>query len=280
MDSRVVHKALPKKVKKKISRRTIIRRLADKGYKPERKIQKSDPGVALAKKRVIWCKKREGDTEEDWSRDLQGVGDFKEFTWYPKELKPKFAKLRAPWTYMTKAEKHKKEFVRPKRWFKKKDWKKVRKCKVFGLTTSTGKVLCFLIPKPYSTEQWAQHVKKKVGPFLKRSFPNLGSYQILLDGEQLLHGPPAKAAFKKFSMKCLPGWPKYSPDLNPQENVWSWVEDQLRKQEHDDDTFSGFEKKVLGAVQSYPFASALKLVPSMRKRIRECLDRKGAMISK
>ena len=52
VDSRVIHKALPKKLKKKISRRLVIRRLAAKGYRPERKISKSDPGIQLAKRRV------------------------------------------------------------------------------------------------------------------------------------------------------------------------------------------------------------------------------------
>ena len=39
----------------------------------------------------------------DWKSNLQAVGDFKDFTWYPRELKPRFNKLRAPWTYMAKA---------------------------------------------------------------------------------------------------------------------------------------------------------------------------------
>ena len=26
----------------------------------------------------------------------------------------------------------------------------------------------------------------------------------------------------------LPGWPPSSPDLNPQENVWSWAEEEVR----------------------------------------------------
>ena len=48
IDSRVIHQALPAKLKKKIVRKTIIRRLSEKGYNPERKIQKSDPGPALS----------------------------------------------------------------------------------------------------------------------------------------------------------------------------------------------------------------------------------------
>ncbi len=34
-------------------------------------------------------------------------------------------------------------FMRPKRRFPKKDWKKTKKQKVFGMTASNGKVLAF-----------------------------------------------------------------------------------------------------------------------------------------
>ena len=50
VDSRVVHTALPKKLKKKVARRTIIRRLADKGYVPEKKLSKSDPSYKQKQK--------------------------------------------------------------------------------------------------------------------------------------------------------------------------------------------------------------------------------------
>ena len=69
---------------------------------------------------------------------------------------------------MTKAERTKPEFQRPKKWFPKKDWKKTKKQKVFGLTTSKGQKLAFLVPKPWSTEAWAKEVKSRVVPFLKR----------------------------------------------------------------------------------------------------------------
>ena len=44
VDARTIHTALPMKLMKKITQKTIIRRLGDKGYKAEEKIQKSDPG--------------------------------------------------------------------------------------------------------------------------------------------------------------------------------------------------------------------------------------------
>jgi hypothetical protein len=265
---------LPSKIKKKIGKRTVIRRLAEKGFRAERKITKSDPGPALAKKRVSFSKEY-----LERSTHLKGVGDFKDFTYYPLELKPKFAKLRAPWTYMTKKEKRSPAFVRPKRWFPRKEYKKTRKQKVFGLTTSNGKSLCFKVPTPYTTELWAKDVISKVGPFLKKAFPRLNSYEILLDGEPLLHGPAAQAAFQLKNITILPGWPKYSPDLNPQENVWALAEPELRKREKNADTFQVFGNKVVSAVNAYPKASKLKLIPSVNKRCKLCIEENGAMIS-
>ena len=121
-------------------------------------------------------------------------------------------------------------------------------------------------------------MKAKVGPFLKKSFPSLKSYQILLDGEKLLHAPAAKTAFRLMNITILPGWPKYSPDLNPQENVWAWAEPELRKREKATDTSKQFGSKVVSAVNAYPFAAKLKLIPAVSRRCRVVLDREGAVL--
>jgi len=276
VDSRVIHNALPKKIKKLIGRKTVIRRLADKGFSPQKKIQKTDPGVQLSKKRIAFAKKYKDRSGTTWKAKLQAVADLKVFTYYPKELRAKFTKFRAPWTYMTKKEKHQPAFVRPKKWFPKKDWKKIKKQKVFGMTTSNGKCLAFLVPKPWTTEAWAADIRKKVAPFLKKCFRNVSSYEILLDGEALLHGPAAKRAMKDNNITTLPGWPKYSPDLNPQENVWAWSEPHLRTLESDRDSFATFQKKVVKAVQAYP--AGAKLIPGMAKRCQLILEGHGKMI--
>ena len=117
-----------------------------------------------------------------------------------------------------------------------------------------------------------------MAPFLKKAFPDLTSYNILLDGEALLHGPPAKAAFRAGNITIMPGWPKYSPDLNPQENVWAWAEKHLRELETGRDTFAVWQKKTLKAVNAYP--SAGKLIASMAKRCQALRENKGAMLDK
>ena len=76
----------------------------------------------------------------------------------------------------------------------------------------------------------------------------------------------------------LPGWPSYSPDLNPQENVWARSEKRLREIEVDTDTFVQFQAKVLRAVCDYPVVSGVKLIAGMGKRFEEVIEAKGAML--
>ena len=141
-----------------------------------------------------------------------------------------------------------------------------------------GQKLSFPVPQPYSTELWAVEVRNRLGPFLRSVFPGRRSFEILLDGESLIHGPAAKAAMVEEGITVLPGWPSYSPDLNPQENVWSWAEDRLRELELDSDTFGDFQMKVMRAAGEYPIESGVKLIPAMAKRLKELIEAKGAAL--
>lgn len=279
IDSRVVKQGLPKKLQAKVSRRTVIRRLAEKGYCPAKKRSKTDLGVKRMRKRVKFCNNHIDRTASQWKTFLQAVGDFKEFTYYPKELQPTFRKLRASWTYMSKKEKSMPAFQRPKKWFPRNEWKKTKQIKVFGLTTSSGKQLCFEVPLGkhlFNSAKWAVFVRTKVAPFLRSAFPDKEMYRVLLDGEALLHAPEAKRAMRQQHIVTLPDWPGYSPELNPQEHVWSRAEPQLRAMETGRESFDEWKKKVLRAVRAYP--SAEKLVPSMARRCKDCLARNGAML--
>ena len=275
VDSRAILKALPKKLREQISRRFIIRFIASKGYKPERKLNKTDPGVRLKLKRCNFGNRHAAKSPQQWKSHLQAVGDFKEFTWYPTELQPTFQKLRAAWTYMRKSEKKLPAFVRPKRWFAKKEYKKVKKHKVFGLTTSSGKSLAFSCPSPWNSVLSAALIDQKVNPFLKRAFPGKKNFHLLLDSEPLLHTDEGKAFYTRAVITTEP-WPKYAPDLNPQEQVWAWAEPKLRRLETGTDAFEPWKKKVLKAVQAYPAKG--KLIPSMARRCQTLVKRSGAML--
>ena len=146
-------------------------------------------------------------------------------------------RYRASWTYMTAAEKRQAAFQRPKKWFTSAQWKKIKQQKVFSLTASNGDQL-------------------------RKNFPNKRK----LHSEPLLHTDEAKKAMRENGMSTVPGWPMYSPDLNPQEHVWKWAEDELRRLEKRGDSFETFQKKLVKSVNKYKGAE--KLVGSMARKIK------------
>ena len=81
----------------------------------------------------------------------------------------------------------------------------------------------------------------RVAGFLQAEFPDMTSHTILLDGEPLLHTDEAKTKMASNGLRVLPDWPAHSPDLNPQENVWSWAKKELRRAERKSDTFAVFK---------------------------------------
>ena len=278
VDARIIHTNLPKKIKDKITQKTVLNRLAEKGYTMQPKLDKTDLGPTQTAKRYDFSRKLKDLTAAQWKVKLQACGDIKEFTYYPKGLRSKFKRLRASRTIMSAAERRLPAFQRPKKWFTKAEWKHTQKQKLFGLTTSTGKICAFLIPSTWNADVWAGLVRTQLGPFMRRSFPNRSNRVILLDGEKVLRAPAAMSAYREFNISLLLGWPANSPELNPQENVWPLAEAHLRNDLEDDstDTFEDFQANIVYAVQNY--ISPEKLIPSMAARINECFDGKGAMI--
>ena len=85
-------------------------------------------------------------------------------------------------------------------------------------------------------------------------------------------------SFQDNKITVFPGWPGYSPDLNPQENVWAEAEILLRQKEKSSDTFAQFQNHVLKSVAAYPHSN--KLVGSMAKRMKLLVKEKGQNIGK
>ena len=185
-----------------------------------------------------------------WKRKLQAVGDLKEFTYYSKSLKPKQMRLRSSWTYIQQGEVLKPAFLRPKKWFKRDEWKPTKKFRVLAFTNSLGGVCAIGVKEPWNSAEFVQLVRNHIGPWLQQVYPDHEEIQILIDGEKNMHTPEAKAALRDFGITTM-SWPKYSPDLNPQENLWARAEVDLRKAERMADTFDTFKRRVLAACESY-----------------------------
>ena len=142
-------------------------------------------------------------------------------------------------------------------------------------------MLSFEVPfgkNQYDGRKFAAHVRTKIAPFLRKSFPGKTQFRLLLDGESVQHTPEAKAAMTEFGFTALAKWAPSSPELNPQEHVWAGAEPELRKSEDGHESFEDWKKLLVPAVKAYP--ACKKLIPSMAKRVQMCLDNEGQMIRK
>ena len=130
-----------------------------------------------------------------------------------------------------------------------------------------------------TSEHFARKIKRQIIPFLRQQFPNRTSFQLMLDGERVLHAAPAQAAFATANIVSkMRNRPSISPDLNPQENVWPWAENRVRLLEARSGTFDSFRGKCLRAVREYPVASAKKFLRGMPGRIEKVLKNGGGAI--
>ena len=174
---------------------------------------------------------------------------------------------------MTNEERDVPEFALPDKVYTKEEYKYVKKGKVFGLTLSSGKHFVWVVKDSFKGTDFAKLVRARIGPALRDAFPDRPRFRLLLDGEKLMHTPEAKAALRDADVQLLPNWPANSPDLNPQENMWPWLEDKLRSAEKPSDTFKSFKGRLRTLARGFP--DSVTLIPSLRKRVVECLKRKG-----
>ena len=95
--------------------------------------------------RPLWhrvLEKHQSKTAAQWCNAVQAVAGVRYFTYFPTRLKPKHKRVSCKNTIMSKAEKKRPAFLKPRvNDFDRTGFKRVKKAKVFGTTTSDGQSL-------------------------------------------------------------------------------------------------------------------------------------------
>jgi hypothetical protein len=118
-----------------------------------------------------------------------------------------------------------------------------------------------------------QHIlREHLLPAARRLFKG-GKWQLLHDSAKP-HTAKATQAFLKCRAQVVALWPANSPDLNPIENLWSWVRRRINKMHVTD--MDSLKAAVFKAWSQIPAALLRELAGSMTKRLQLVVERKGA----
>jgi hypothetical protein len=66
-------------------------------------------------------------------------------------------------------------------------------------------------------------------------------------------------------------WPPYSPDLNPMENMWSIVKDQVLLHH-----LQNLRQAITQVIKNLPHTTIVNIIQSMDRRLQSIIDLKGA----
>ena len=75
------------------------------------------------------------------------------------------------------------------------------------------------------------------------------------------------------SVQLLKPWPPNSPDLNPIENLWAWVQQQV--DQHGCNSFEEFKAAVIDTIAAVPKQHLVNLCGSMKKRLQAVVAAEG-----
>lgn len=236
-----------------ISPQTIRNRLHEAGYHAYFQVKKPFISNINQQKRLQWAKDHVSWSVEQWGKVL----------WSDES------------PYMFRCNVRKRVWRLPtERYCKpciKGTVKQERKIMIWGCFTAHGVGNLYKVNGIMNKEQYRQILIRKMVPAAKKLFPN-GDYMFQHDNDPK---HTAKIITKYLQSKNIItlDWPSQSPDLNPIENLWSFLDKQVenRNATSEDELFQVLQN----GWNSLPTTLIRNLVESMPRRCQGVIDNEG-----
>ena len=257
---------------RKVSPCTVSRYLNEQGYFC---LQARKKGLLTAKdlkNRRIFARKMRKDYQEDvWTKDIAFYLDGTGFAYKRNPLDQALAPRARIWRKRSEGL----DFRCTAKGRKTGTGGKVLKLMV-AISYNKGVILC----KPYEKLNgtfFAQFIDDNFEQMFRHS--DKGENRLWIqDGDPSQNSAKANAAMKRAHCQLIKIPPR-SPDLNPIENIFKLVSDELRKQalgRHiQRETYEQFQERVIDTIKSFPVKTINNIISSMPRRVKEIIARKG-----
>ena len=239
-----------------VSRETIRRILLRKGIGSYIAVRKPLLTVKDRIKRLNWCRQRQHWTIEKWSTVL--FSDESNFEVFNRKGRV--------WVKRLKNEKYLPQFITPRL------QGGGGSAGIWGCFSYAGTGVSRIYTGRINQHLYINTLEECLLPSVQLLIGHNNPYIFQQDGAPAHTAHSVHDWFGESNVELLP-WCARSPDLNPIENIWAWMDQQMSRQKI---TSIEHLKEVLHVTWlSVPQDLCIKLIQSMPRRIKECIRNKG-----
>lgn len=210
-------------------------------------------------RRRNWCKERLHWTVDDWSKVI--FSDESNF----EVINRKNRVIVKRYQY----EKYKKQFCVPR------IQKGGGSVGIWGCISYKGPGQCNVYTGRMNQFTYKETIEKHLFPSAHKLYGNNGKWFFQHDGATAHTANSIKKFMKRKKVKLLP-WPARSPDLNPIENLWSYIDSKLAKFHLT--SIAELEEQLKKVWSEIPNEMIINLIKSMPKRVYACYKARGGHI--
>ena len=145
---------------------------------------------------------------------------------------------------------------------------------IWGAIWMGGRSELYITRQSMNSERYVELLEQFVYP-ISFQLGDPATQWRFMDDNAPPHRSRVAQAFKTQSGIRSIDWPARSPDLNPIENLWSWMKMNVRKQIRPGDTLNRLELVLRQSWLSIPQQSIDNLIEGMPKRLRETIESHG-----